>query len=115
MQYRLVDNVVVAVPAPDGLEAVDPQVREQSSIEALDLFAAVERVAGTSDDVVLGVSSESLDDRSQVAGFLGPVVTVHERVHLRSSHPWCDRLLSHLKCSLLGITQSRRNVKALRL
>jgi hypothetical protein len=54
--------VVVPVPASDGLEAVDSHIGEQGSIEPLDLVAAVKRLAGTSDDVMLGVGGESLDD-----------------------------------------------------
>src|SRR3954470_3619056 len=39
---RLVDDVALAVPAPDGLEAVDAQVREQPRVEPGDLLAAVQ-------------------------------------------------------------------------
>ena len=55
VQDRLVDDVVVAIPASDRLEAFDPKLREQASIEVLDLVAAVEWVAGAPGDVVLGV------------------------------------------------------------
>lgn len=67
VQDRLVDDVVVPVPASDGFEAVDSQIGEYVSIERLDLVAAVKRIAGASDDVVLGVGAEPLDDRLQVA------------------------------------------------
>ena len=80
--------MVVAVPASDGLEAVDSELREQGSIEALDLLAAMQRVTGASNDIVLRVGGEPLDDRLQVAGFLGAVVVFHERVHLRPGHTW---------------------------
>jgi hypothetical protein len=67
VQDRLVDDVVVPVPASDGLEAVDSQIGEQGSIEPLDLVAAVKRLAGASDDVVLGAGAEARNDRLQVA------------------------------------------------
>jgi hypothetical protein len=88
------------VAAGRGREAVDSKLREQSSIEALDLVAAVERTGG-----VRGRRAprrgEPLDDRLQVAGFLGPIVA-HERVHPRSSHAWCERLPSSHLASFLG-------------
>jgi hypothetical protein len=61
----------------------------------------VERVTGAPDDVVLSARGERLDDRLQVAGFLGPVVAVHERVHLRSRDLSCVRLPSSHRCSFL--------------
>ena len=40
VQDRLVDDMVVAVPPPHGLEAFESKVREERSIEAGDLLAA---------------------------------------------------------------------------
>ena len=74
VQDGLVDDVVVAVPASRGFEALDTQLGEQSSVEALDLIAAVERTTGAPGDVVLGVGGEPLDERPKVAGFLGPIL-----------------------------------------
>src|SRR4026208_2132005 len=48
-QYRLCYGVVVPIPASDGLEAVDPKLREQGSVEALDLAPAMEWVPGAPD------------------------------------------------------------------
>jgi len=60
------------------------------------------RAIGAPDDVVLRVGREPVDDRLQVAGFLGPVVAVHERVHLSPGHvSRGGRLLSIHVCSFL--------------
>src|SRR4051794_30194022 len=67
VQDRLVDDVLVAVPAPDGLESVDSQVGEQPRVEAGDLLASVQRAAGPAGHVVLGVGGEASDDLRDVA------------------------------------------------
>jgi hypothetical protein len=46
----------------------------------------VKRLARASDDVMLGVGAEPLDDRIQVASLFGSVVPLYECVHLLSSH-----------------------------
>lgn len=71
VQDRLVDDVVVAIPAPDGLEPVELEVFEQSPVEGRDLLATVERASELARDVVLGVLDESRHDRRDVAVALG--------------------------------------------
>jgi hypothetical protein len=103
VQDRLVDDVVVPVPASDGLEAVDSQIGEQGSIEPLDLVAAMKWLAGPSDDVVFGVGAEPLDDRLQVASFFGPVMAVHEGVHLLAGRALCRLLLRGHRLFSFGV------------
>jgi hypothetical protein len=77
VQDRLVDDVIVSVPAPDRLEAIDLQLGEQGFVEALDLVGTVEGVAGAAGNVVLGVAGETLDDRIEVTLVLGAVMALH--------------------------------------
>jgi hypothetical protein len=102
VQDRLVDDVVVPVPASNGLKTVDSQIGEQVSIERLDLVAAVKRIAGASDDIVLGVGAEPLDDRLKVASFFGSVVPLHECIHLLSSDGRSPFAHSGLRSSTLS-------------
>src|SRR5262249_51940961 len=76
------DDVVVAVPAPDGLEAVELEVFEQAPVEGRDLLAAVKRFAGPAGDVVLGVLGESRHDRRDVAVLLGSEMRIDHGVDL---------------------------------
>jgi hypothetical protein len=46
VQDRLVDDVPLAVPAPDGFEPLDPQRGEQRPVVGGDLLAAVQLPAG---------------------------------------------------------------------
>jgi hypothetical protein len=54
--------VVVAVPAPDGLEAVDAELSEQLPVEGPNRVRAMQRAAWPTGDVVLGAGNEAVDD-----------------------------------------------------
>lgn len=86
VQDRLVDDVVVAVPAADALEAFYLQLAEESSIEGGYLRFAADRSAGASGNVVLALRGEFGDDRLDVTRFLGAEVVFDQRVHLLAGH-----------------------------
>jgi hypothetical protein len=66
VQARLVDDVVVAVPASDAFEVVESQLGEQGSVEARGLVAAVEWSPGrpTTSCSASGVNPSTIASRS---------------------------------------------------